>query len=289
MARRKSKPRLGKGLDALIPAGERPAGGVREVPVQHILPNPHQPRTRLSEEELDELAASIRTHGLLQPLIVTRIEEGAVGERYQLIAGERRWRAAKRAGLERVPVVIREATEQQMLEWALIENVQRADLNPLEEALAYQQLAETFGLSHSQIAERVGKSRVTITNMLRLLKLPPSVQQLVLDGELTEGHARALLALETEEEMLAAANAVRRRGLSVRQTEALVRRWREGDGVEAERAAPSPLDAELQEQLQATLGTKVELRRGKRGGKLIIHFYSDEELDALYRRLVGEA
>lgn len=286
MARK--KPRLGKGLDALIPAGERPTEGIREVPVHHILPNPHQPRTRLSEEELEELAASIRTHGLLQPLIVTRIEDGAVGERYQLIAGERRWRAAKRAGLERVPVVVREATEQQMLEWALIENVQRADLNPLEEALAYQQLAETFGLSHSQIAERVGKSRVTVTNMLRLLKLPPAVQQLVLDGELSEGHARALLALETAEEMVEAANIVRRRGLSVRQTEALVRRWRAGADEGTTREPPSPLDAELVHHLQAALGTKVELRRGRRGGQLVIHFYSEEELDALYRRLVGE-
>ncbi|MDQ7029406.1 MAG: ParB/RepB/Spo0J family partition protein [Ardenticatenia bacterium] len=225
MARKRQ--RLGKGLGALIPAeGRSEKGGIREVPIQHILPNPHQPRQRLSEAELEELAASIRTHGLLQPLIVTRMEEGAVGERYQLIAGERRWRAAKRAGLATVPVVIREATEQQMLEWALIENVQRADLNPLEEAWAYRQLAEMFGMSHSQIAKRVGKSRVAVTNMLRLLKLPEAVQRLVLEGELTEGHARALLALEDEEEMVRAAEAIRRRGLNVRQAEAMVRRWK---------------------------------------------------------------
>ncbi len=287
---RKRRQRLGKGLDALIPAEGRPReGGIREVPVQNILPNPHQPRQRLSDDELEELAASIRAHGLLQPLIVTRIEDGAVGERYQLIAGERRWRAAKRAGLSTVPVVVREATEQEMLEWALIENVQRADLNPLEEALAYQQLAHTFGLSHSQIAKRVGKSRVTVTNMLRLLKLPVPVQQLVLEGELTEGHARALLALGDEGEMVRAAEIIRRRGLNVRQAERLVRRWKEeGSGEEESSQVPrESVDADLVAQLEVALGTRVELRRRRRGGQLVIHFYSEEELDALFRRLVG--
>lgn len=293
MARKKR--RLGKGLDALIPSGEREGderqAGLREVPVANILANPHQPRSQMSDEALDELAASIRTHGMIQPLIVTQIEEGAVGERFQLIAGERRWRAAKRAGVEQVPVLVKEASAQQMLEWALVENVQRADLNPLEEAQAYQQLSEEFGLTHSEIAERVGKGRTTITNMLRLLKLPHPIQDMVLAGELTEGHARSLLPLEVLSRMLDVVDRIRDKGLSVRQTEELVRRMLAED-EQRDRTPPeparSPQDDHLEERFQSALGTKVDLKRTRRGGRVVIHFYDEEDLQRIYDVLVGE-
>lgn len=291
MARKKQ--RLGKGLDALIPKRddqETQPAGLREVPVNNILVNPHQPRSQMSEEALDELAASIREHGLIQPLIVTQIEDGAVGERFQLIAGERRWRAAKRAGVETVPVLIKEASAQQMLEWALVENIQRADLNPLEEAQAYRQLSEEFGLTHSEIADRVGKSRTTITNMLRLLKLPHPIQDMVLESELTEGHARALLPLEVLSRMLDVVEQIRDKGLSVRQTEALVRRLLSEEEEPAERQIPerSPYDDHLEEQFRSALGTKVNLKRTKNGGRVVIHFYDDEELQRLYDILIDE-
>ncbi|GAP64311.1 chromosome partitioning protein, ParB family [Ardenticatena maritima] len=290
----KKKRGLGKGLEALIPTSEQSAtpppnaGNVREVPINSILPNPYQPRSHIDPAALEELAASIREHGLIQPLVVTQIEEGAVGERFQLIAGERRWRAAKAAGLETVPVVIKEASEQQMLEWALIENIQRADLNPIEEALAYQQLAETFGLTHAEIAERVGKSRSAVSNMLRLLKLPMPIQELVSQGTLSEGHARALLPLERLSRMLDAVEIIVGRGLNVRQTEELVKRMLEEPTERPQKQDLSPLDRRLQERIQARLGTKVELKRGKKGGKVVIHFYSDDDLEQIYKLVTGE-
>jgi len=197
MARRRG---LGKGLEALIPAAETPASGLVNVPLAAITRNPMQPRGELDPDALAELAASIREHGLIQPLVVT--QQGP--ERYQLIAGERRWQAAKAAGLATVPVIVKEATPQQVLELALVENIQRADLNPLEEAAAYRQLVEEFGLTQEQVAEQVGKSRVAVTNTLRLLRLPVEVQQALTDGTIHEGHARALLALPTPEAQLAA-------------------------------------------------------------------------------------
>lgn len=292
------KRRLGKGLDALIPTSEddetpEAETGVREVPVGSVLPNPRQPRSQMSEEALDELAASIDAHGLIQPLIVTQIEDGAVGERFQLIAGERRWRAAKRAGLEHVPVLVKEASEQQMLEWALIENVQRADLNPIEEAQAYQQLADEFGLTHSEIAQRVGKSRTAVTNMLRLLKLPQPIQDMVLDGTLTEGHARALLPLEMLSVMLDAVDRIRDKGLNVRQTEALVRRQlrsreEESRSIEAKTTRDASQDEYLEHRFEAVLGTKVKLKRTKNGGRVVIHFFNEEDLQRVYDIIVGE-
>jgi ParB family chromosome partitioning protein len=185
---------LGRGLDALIPGGERPASGIEQIPLDAVVSNPRQPRTRFDPEELAELAESIRVHGMLQPLIVTQDETPG---RYTLIAGERRLLAARQAGLTHAPALVREASEQSRLEMALIENVQRADLAPLELAEAYRQLAEDFDLSHEQIAARVGKSRVAVTNTLRLLKLPESVRQALAEGRISEGHARALLALPT--------------------------------------------------------------------------------------------
>ena len=278
---------LGRGLDALIPGSETaPAqGGVTYVPVDRISPNPRQPRGDMDAEELGELTASIREHGVLQPLIVTPIE---MGGQYILIAGERRLEAAKQAGLSSVPVIVRQATDQQRLELALIENVQRADLGPLEEAEAYRQLAEDFSLSHEDIALRVGKSRVAVTNTLRLFKLPDVVKNALVEQRITEGHARALLALPTPEAQAAALRTILSQDLNVRQTEELVRKLAGERPPSAPKAAPPPEVTELEERLRASLGTKVSLRAGRKGGTLTIHYYSDEELDALMERLLKE-
>ncbi len=281
---------LGRGLDALIPGEPSHPSGLVEVPVEAILPNPHQPRTALRPESLEELAASIREHGLIQPLIVTRLPEaGESGEaRYRLIAGERRWRAAQMAGLATVPAIVKEAAPREMLELALVENLQRADLNPLEEASAYRQLIEEFGLTQAEVAQRVGKSRVAVTNTLRLLKASPAVQEALLAGQIREGHARALLALESEDAQAAVLQTVVKQGLSVRQTEALVRRL-QGQEEAPTRPTPSPPPEvqALEARLREALGTKVTLQRGKKGGRIVIHFYSDEELEALFSRLTA--
>src|SRR5512140_2396006 len=210
---------LGKGLDALIPSGPSPAGdgGALYVPVDQITPNPRQPRSGFSQESLQELADSIKEHGVLQPLIVTQDEPGSA--QYILVAGERRWRAAQLAGLQMVPVLLRQVTEQMRLELALIENVQREDLTPLETAEAFQNLSQEFGLSHAEIAQRVGKSRTAVTNTIRLLKLPEAVRASLAQGQITEGHARALLGLESPSSQLAALHIILQRDLTVRQTE----------------------------------------------------------------------
>ncbi len=277
---------LGKGLEALIPTAQEPAGGVAQVPVAAIAPNPMQPRTALDPEALAELAASIREHGLIQPLVVTR--QGP--ERYQLIAGERRWQAARLAGLSSVPVMIKEATSQQMLELALVENIQRADLNPLEEAAAFRQLVDEFGLTQEQVADRVGKSRVAVTNTLRLLRLPAEVRQALADGTIREGHARVLLALPTPQAQLAALQIVVERDLSVRQAEELVRRLLAEPAPPRPREETSPAAQALEQQFRDSLGTKVNLYRSRKGrGRLVIHFYSEEELQAIYDLIVGSA
>ncbi len=275
---------LDRGLGALIPETEGPTGGVAQVPVSAITPNPLQPRTAVEPEALSELAASIREHGLIQPLIVT--QQGP--DRYQLIAGERRWQAARMAGLVQVPVIVKEATAQEALEMALVENIQRADLNPLEEAMAFRQLVDEFEMTQEQVAERVGKSRVAVTNTLRLLRLPAAVKQALLDGTIREGHARTLLALPTKEAQVAALKTVVTKALSVRQTEELVR------SLMAEPAPPKqaePLSPEIQsleEDFRESLGTKVNVYRSRKGqGRLVIHFYSEEELQALYDVIVG--
>jgi ParB family transcriptional regulator, chromosome partitioning protein len=292
---------LGQGLGALIPGSaegdsldeeetrEAQTSGWREVPVNNILPNPFQPRTIMEEERLEELAASIREHGIIQPLIVTQIEDGAVGERFRLIAGERRWRAARRAGLSHVPVVVKEATERQMLELALIENIQRADLNAMEEAAAYQQMAEFSNLTQGEIAERVGKSRTAVTNTMRLLKLPEPLQDLVRQEQLTEGHARAILRLPSASAMMEAAEVVIKNELSVRQTEEWVKRALSPAGQRTrEPQALSLHDRELQRQFTSVLGTKVELRRRKNGGQLVIFFENDEDLQSIYDNLLSQ-
>lgn len=301
---------LGRGLDALIPseagtdtrpgspspeletdAQSQPSAGLIQVSVDVIQPNPHQPRLSMDDDGLAELAASIREHGLIQPLIVTRVDASSPeGAHFQLIAGERRWRAAQRAGLRQVAAIVKEAAPQETLELALVENIQRADLNPLEEASAFRQLIQEFGLTQEQVAERVGKSRVAIANTLRLLRACESVKNALLTEKISEGHARALLTLETDEAQESALAVVLNKELNVRQTEALVRRL---SGEREERPAPTPPTVEtkvLENAFRESLGTKVSLQRNKEGkGRVVIHFYSDEELEHIYERIVGYA
>ena len=280
------KPGLGKGLGALIPE-EKPEiqEGTLWVPIEKIILNPQQPRFKLNPDELQELADSIREHGIIQPLIVTQEPEM---DRYILIAGERRLKAAGLADMETVPVILRQATEQQRLELALIENIQRADLTPLETATAYQHLNEAFNLSHEEIAKRVGKNRVTVTNNLRLLKLAEPVRNALAEGTISEGHARALLGLNRPEAQTAALQTVTKQDLNVRQTEELVRK------LTGTRPAPRPLkqpDPEikaLEEKLRDRLGTRVNLNNGKKGGSLVIYYYSAEELESIVNQIIKE-
>jgi ParB family chromosome partitioning protein len=279
---------LGKGLDSLIPAADAEDAdakrGLLEVRLAAISPNPHQPRSPIREQDLLELAASIEEHGIIQPLVVTEVVDG-----YQLIAGERRWRAARVAGLSQVPVLVKDVAPSEVLELALVENLQRSDLNPLEEAMAFQQLSESFGLTQQQIAKRVGKSRAAVANTLRLLKAARAVREALLEERISEGHARALLGLERDEAQVAALKTVLKRGLNVRQTEELVRRL---VGREEEqrrpKPAPSPAVQELESQFREALSTRVSLRRRGEGGRLVIYFYSEEELAALYDHIVGD-
>lgn len=270
------------------PAGKGPERGVQTVAVDRIVPNPHQPRQKIAPEELEELAGSIREHGVLQPILVARAE----GDRYTLVAGERRWRAAMRAGLEKVPVLVKEATSRDMLELALVENLQRADLNPLEEAQAYNSLVEEFGLKQEEVAARVGKSRVAVTNSLRLLRLPRPVLDALGSGDITEGHARAMLAVPGEKEQLWLLQKIVSEGLNVRQVEALARRLAEQaeDPTSQEETQVPGLYNELrnlEDRFREVLGTRVQLSRSSRGGKLVIYFYSNEELDRIYGTIVG--
>ncbi len=274
---------LGRGLASLIPQRTEPASSVIDVPLARVAPNPHQPRHRWDDSDLADLAASIREHGVLQPVLVTETLEG-----YQLIAGERRVRAARLAGLERIPALVRQLADRDQLEVALVENVQRADLDPIDEALAYRQLIDEFGLTQERVAERVGKARATVANTLRLLELHPSVQAAIGEGRITEGHGRALggLPIDAQGHVLAT---VVTQGLSVRQTEELVRRLREPRPVRDSASKPR-LDAELErveDDLRQRLGTKVTLSRSRKGGRIVIEYYSDEELERLYDRLIG--
>lgn len=278
---------LGRGLNALIPGGnseESQNAGARLLPVTSIQPNPHQPRSVMDSEKLTELAASIKEHGLIQPLIVTQ-QEG----QYILIAGERRWRASQLAGLTEVPVIVKEATPQAMLELAIIENIQRADLNPLEEALAYQQLIDEFGLIQEEVAKRVGKGRSTVANLIRLLNLPAPIQQAVTDGEISGAHGRALLPLPTPEAQLAAMNLIIKQDLNVRQTENLVKNL-----LAEQKPAPKPRPTlppelnDLQRQFANTLGTRVNIERSGKGGRVVIHYYNDEDLQTIYEAIIRD-
>lgn len=279
---------LGKGLESLIPTWQgAPAESgtteqVRLLPISSISPNPQQPRKIFEEEQLEDLAASIKQHGIIQPLIVIAAE-GL--DRYTLIAGERRLRAAKLAGLKEVPAIVRTASQQEQLEFAIIENVQREDLNPIERARAYQNMADQFSLTHEDIAHRVGKSRVTVTNTLRLLNLPAMVQQALQSGEISEGHARSLLALPSARAMEAALDTILGLGLNVRQTELLVSKL-SGKAPTNRKQTPRSAEAEdLENRLRQFFHTKVMLSKGKRGGTISISFYSDEELNAILDRL----
>ncbi|MBP7963069.1 MAG: ParB/RepB/Spo0J family partition protein [Caldilineaceae bacterium] len=293
---------LGRGLGALIastdtanPASpevmaQAEAGGVQMTAIDHISPNPEQPRTQFDETALLELAASIREHGIIQPLIVTVNPELGPGH-FWLVAGERRWRASHLAGLREVPVIVREATPQQLLEWALVENVQRADLGPLEEAAAYQEMIDRFSLTQAQVADRVGKSRSAVANFVRLLQLPMPIQSSLNDGHISAGHARSLLSLPDALAMHGALKEILAKGLNVRQTEGLVKRM-----LETPVAAPQPpVDPQmkahlrsLEDQFRSNLSTKVNLARNPDGsGRLVIHFFSDGDLDNLVNTILG--
>lgn len=279
------KPGLGRGLSALIPPSGR-SEAVEEVDIDLVIPNPEQPRMRMDAEALEALAQSIREHGVIQPLLVSRSQthEGT----YQLIAGERRLRAARAAGLTKVPVIVKEAAGQALLELALVENIQRADLNPLEEAAAFRRLHDDFGLTQEEIARRVGRSRAAVANTMRLLSLSEEMRLSLARGEISEGHARALLGIEDPAAREAAWRRVISEGLTVRETEALargdVRKAAAEPSIRAPRAKPAEV-AELERRLESALGTRVTLSPGRRGGRVVIHYYTPEQLDDVVRRL----
>ncbi|RIK46331.1 MAG: stage 0 sporulation protein J, partial [Chloroflexi bacterium] len=259
-------------MDALIPSGtDAQSGPVATADIDALVPNPLQPRTRWDESQLEELTESVRAHGIIQPIVVTH-RGGA--RPYQIIAGERRWRAAQRAGLSSVPVLVREATAAEALELALIENIQRADLNPIEEALAYRHLTDEFGLTQAQVAERVGRSRPSIANALRLLTAPEDLREAVANDEITAGHAKALLSIPDHERMLHALDRVRRLGLSVRETERLAQTLAQGQQPVKQVPQPNPVVRALQNDLSRAFHTKVEVEPGRRGGRIVIHYFS---------------
>jgi len=277
---RSSEHGLGRGLGALIP---RAAVGLRDIPVDSILPNPLQPRTHFDEQELEDLAQSIREHGLLQPVLVSQRRDGT----FQLITGERRWRAAQLAGMPSVPAMVKEATPQASLEMALVENIQRRDLNPLEEAHAFRQLIDEHGLTQEKLGQRIGKSRVAVTNTLRLLQLPEPVHEALASGSITEGHARAILMANGETQRLLLLERVLAGHLSVRDTEALAREMNAPSArTHAAEAVTDPDVERLEDAFRQALGTRVRLLKGRRGGRLVIHFFSDDELQGIYEAIV---
>lgn len=299
---------LGRGLDALIP-GASPVttdrafetqlsmSALHEIPVAAIVPNPYQPRAEITEDEaLLELAASIQEYGLLQPLLVTTAASNGHGTTYQLIAGERRWRAARLAGLETVPVVIKEATSQQMLEMALVENLQRSDLNPLEAARGYQMLIDEYGLTQDEVADRVGRARPTVANTLRLLQLPEQVRaKLVTNPDtFTEGHARAVVSITDDEQRIQATNQIIAQGLSVRQAEELARRYRQASLLltpdrRGGKARPQSYETtQLEQEFTRAVQLKVRLQRTTKGkGSLTLYFANEDQLQRLYQWLVA--
>jgi ParB family chromosome partitioning protein len=306
------RPALGRGLSALIPdapvtpaATPAPAERALDVDIDLMRPNKFQPRTRMDDEKIEELAKSIRTNGIIQPIVVRRVddreratsqprERGGVAVpasdkdvRYEIIAGERRWRAAQRAGLLKVPVVVRDIPEDRLLAVALIENIQREDLNPIEEAVAYRRLSDEFHLTQEQIADAVGKDRSSIANYVRLLRLPQEVRVSVSSNALSMGHARALLALTDEAAQLRVARDVVSRHLSVRETEALVKKAATPDAPKPEKAVDVHTRA-AEDKLRLALGTRVRINRKGKGGRIEVEFVSEDELQRLYERLTGE-
>jgi len=280
MGKRKA---LGKGLSALIPDGttlDEEDGRFFQCPIEAIEPNPYQPRQSFRADELREMADSMKEKGILTPLLVNRAGSG-----YQLIAGERRWRAAQIAGLERVPVVVRDVTPVESLELALIENIHRKDLNPIEEAVAYRKLIEDMKVTQEVLAKRLGKERSTVANLLRLLKLPLQIQQDLIDGHITMGHARVLAGIKNTGDQQALRRRILKDGLSVRQLENVVKhRYGKRKGDVRKREVDSFLEA-MENDLKRSLGTKVSVKRKGREGKIVIYFYSDDELERLMERL----
>ncbi len=285
---------LGRGLKALIPVSEKKTataavGGIFLCPLNHLVPNEEQPRQSFDEDKLRELTESVRSKGVIQPLVVRALDSGESG-RFQIVVGERRWRAARLAGLNRVPVVVKDVSDAEMLEIALIENIQREDLNPIEEAGAYLQLIEEHGLNQDQLAKRVGRKRSTVANTLRLLKLPDEIQKHLMIGEITMGHARAILGLDSSSAQMALARKVVDEGLSVRSCEQMVcnRAKRSERQRKSSRAVKlDPSRRRLVEDLQRRFGTKVDLQQSRRGGKVVIHYYSDRELDRIIQVIQG--
>ena len=277
---------LGRGLGSLIPSGEdkkteftkKPVGSGREIadiPIDEITPNPKQPRESFSHEEREDLISSIKEHGILQPLIVSPRDEG-----YELVAGERRWRAAKMAGLRTVPAIVRSVKEQQKLELALIENIQRQNLNPIEEAKAYQKLIDEFSLTQEEVSKKVGKSRPQVADYVRLLELPLEIQEAAASGEIPYTQARSLLALDTPRAQIKLFKKIVREKMTVRDTEKKV-----SAGKKTIKGKDPNLVAK-EDDLRSVLGTKVEIKKRPGGGQIIIEFYSDEELDSLINRIV---
>jgi len=279
------KQALGKGLSALIPTGGEDGGGPRGsflCPVEQIRPNPDQPRKHFDEQSLESLAVTIKEKGVLQPLLVRR-----VGNRYELIAGERRLRAAKKAGLEEVPVLIREAEESDRLELSVLENIQREDLNPIEEARAYKQMLDRLELTQEELARRVGKDRSSVANTVRLLQLPREIQEDIAVGRLSSGHARAILALDREVMQLKLWAQIKDKRLSVREAEKRVHEMKAGKA--GKEKPPAPLDPDmqtLQDELCQHFGTRVKIQTGKEGGKIQIRYSSAEELNRLYTLII---
>jgi ParB family chromosome partitioning protein len=278
------KQALGKGLGALIPDlsalddREKKALGISEIELDKIVPNEYQPRKVFNDEKLQELAASIKEQGVIQPVIVHRAGSG-----FQLIAGERRWRASRIAGLKTIPALVKEATKRELLEMALIENIQREDLNPLEAAEAYKRLQDEFRLTQEDLAKRVGKERSTVTNFLRLLGLPKEVKHDLASGALSMGHAKALLSLERVRDQLAAAAMIVKKGLSVREAEALAARFK--NPPKEKKARPHQELKAVEEKLRKTLGTKVSITAKAKGGRIVIEYYSPEELDRILEQI----
>jgi ParB family transcriptional regulator, chromosome partitioning protein len=283
-----AKKALGRGLNALFtstPGAPDAADALLELDIDMLEPNADQPRSIFRDEKIEELAASIRANGIVQPLVARKLRG-----RYQIIAGERRWRAAQRAGLQKVPVVVREIPDDRVLELSLIENIQREELNPIEEANAYRRLIDGLGITQEEVARRVGRERSSVTNYLRLLKLPDEIQRWVEEDRISMGHARSLLALDSPEEQRAVATQVIAGGLSVRETERLVKRHIEGPRGRSGEAEPGKVDANVraaEEKLSRKLGTKVKIQMLQNGGRIEIHFYSDQELDNVYSIIMG--
>jgi ParB family chromosome partitioning protein len=283
------RPALGRGLSALIPQSPQAPSAIETVDIDLISPNPHQPRTHFDDALLQELADSIAEHGVLQPLVVTRVPSDLGPATYQLIAGERRLQAARRAGITRVPVVIKEATDAQQLEIALVENIQRSDLNPIEEAAAFRRLADEFGMTQEQIAARIGRSRVAVANTMRLLALEGDIRASIASGQISEGHARALLAIEDSRTRLDAWRRIVADALTVRQAEEIAKALKAtSPATKKDGRSLRRIDSHtraLENELRSALGARVSLVRGRTGGRIIVSFHSDEELDGILSRI----